>query len=125
MTDHDRPDAVAVPAIVSIAITIAIAVTVSVPIAVPIPEDAPIIIIIAIEAARAPAAIVKKLATHTHNLLGDAQLVLRQSSIGRAGEADRVGPAGQQRRPEDGCGGQRDKQQLVHFRTSHFAVRSG
>jgi hypothetical protein len=91
IADHDRPHAGAVSAIVSIAIAIAV----SIPIAVTFPENAPIaiaIIIIAIEAARAPTAIVKK--TATHDLLGDAQLVLRQSNIGRAGEADRLGPVG-------------------------------
>jgi hypothetical protein len=109
--------------VAAVAVPIAVAVPVPIPIPIPItvPEYAPIaIVIIAIEAARAPAAIVKKPATDERDLLGGAELVLRQSNIGRAGEAHRIRAVGQQRRTEDGCGGQRDKQELVHFRTSSF-----
>jgi hypothetical protein len=105
---------------------IAVAVPIAVPVmvAIALPEYAPItiaiVIIIAAEAARLAEAIVAESATHALDLLDDAQLILRQSSIGRAREADRIGTLGQQRRPEDGCGGQRDKQELAHFRTSSF-----
>jgi hypothetical protein len=77
-----------------------------------------------VEAARAAEAVVAESATYALDLFDDAQLVLRQSNIGRAREANRIGTVGQQRGAEDSCGGQRDKQELVHFGTSSFfAVR--
>jgi hypothetical protein len=130
IADHDRSHAGAVSAItVAIAVTVAVAVTIPIPIPITVPEHAPIaIVIVALEeAARAAdAEVVANLATHARDRLGDAELVLRQTNIGRAGEADRSGAVGQQRRAEDGRGAQCGKQQLVHCRTSSFfSVRIG
>jgi hypothetical protein len=78
-----------------------------------------------VEAARAAEAVVAESATYALDLFDDAQLVLRQSNIGRAREANRIGTVGQQRGAEDSCGGQRDKQELVHFGTSSFFCGQG
>jgi hypothetical protein len=118
MANHDRPHAVTVSATVTIAVPITVSIAITVPIAVP--EYAPIAITIVViiafkEAARAAEAFVANPATDACDLLGDAELVLRKANVGRAGETHRIRAVGQQRRTEDGCGGQRDKQELVHF----------
>jgi hypothetical protein len=65
----------------------------------------PALIAIFIEAARAAGALVTNPATYALDFLDDARLVLRQSSSGRAREADRVRAVGQQRRAQSGGGG--------------------
>jgi hypothetical protein len=113
--------AVSITVSVAVSITVSIAVSITVSITVPVP-----IAIVVIEAARAAETLVTDPATYALDFLDDTRLVLRQSNTGRAGEADRIGAVGQQRRAQYGGGGQGDKQKLVHLSTSRFfAVRLG
>jgi len=102
----------------AVAVTIPVAVTISVPVAIPIAIPVMIVvpkspIIVIIEAAHPPIAVVENPSADAPDLLDCAELVLRHLDPGGAGQAHRVGadhPRAEHRR-----GGQCRKQELVHF----------
>ena len=83
VTDHDWPDSVAVTIPVAVTESVAVAITITVPIAVAVPKSvAPIVVVIIIDAARPPNAVIEELPADAPDLLRGAELILRQSDVG-------------------------------------------